>query len=308
MTAHINERTAWDLVRTVPQRHRAEDSPVRVHHHPRPDVWLQVHPSGLWSASPSPNEAARDIFDMYLPIQTSATLTIGQIGQSLDGRIATETGHSHYVTGEADIRRLHRLRALVDAVVVGAGTVAADNPRLTVREAEGDNPVRVVIDPDGQLERVRHVFSDGAVRTIEVRRLSDDMAPDQPPSSTDLLFLPVTDQGTIDPAALIAALRRQGLARILVEGGGVTVSRFLEAGVLDRLHLTVAPMLIGSGRPSLTLSPIDSLTDALRPPHRVFHLGNDVLFDLDLQTVGPRKRFQASIRPPGKVESSTNRP
>ncbi len=306
MTAGIDERTAWDLVRAAPRGPRPDGAPVRVTHHPRPDVWLQVEASGRWSAAPSPSDAARDIFDIYLPIQTGSVLTIGQIGQSLDGRIATETGHSHYVTGEADIRRLHRVRALVDAVIIGAGTVAADNPRLTVREVSGDNPVRVVIDPSGQLDRSRHVFADGAVRTIEVRQL-DSGAPATPVARGNVLFMPVTDQGTIDPANLVAELRSRGLTRILVEGGGVTVSRFLQAGALDRLHLTVAPLLIGSGRPSLTLHPIASLTDALRPPHRIFHLGSDVLFDLDLQAGAPT-RSQASISPPGSVDSRTSKP
>jgi riboflavin biosynthesis pyrimidine reductase len=70
---------------------------------------------------------------------------------------------------------------------------------------------------------------------------------------------------------------------VLVEGGGITVSRFLAAGVVDRLHVTVAPLLIGSGRPALTLEPIDTLRQALRPRCRHFHLGDDILFDLDLR-------------------------
>ena len=81
----------------------------------------------------------------------------------------------------------------------------------------------------------------------------------------------------------MGALRAEGLGRILVEGGGLTVSRFLQAGALDRLHLTVAPLLIGSGRPSLTLDPIATLDQALRPPCRHFRLGADILFDLDLR-------------------------
>ena len=284
MTVRIDEPTAWNLILAVPRDLAHHGSPVRVQHHPRPDVWLQVHPSGKWSASAFSTEAVRDTFDLYLPIQISPALTIGQVGQSLDGRIATETGHSHYITGKADIRRLHRLRALVDAVIVGARTVAADNPRLTVREAEGNNPVRVIIDPDGQLERGRHVFSDGAARTIEVRRLNPTArARKDAGDPADILSLPVTDQGTIDPVDLIAHLRHQGLMRILVEGGGVTVSRFLEARALDRLHVTVAPLVIGSGRPSLTLRPITWLSEALRPRHRIFRLGNDVLFDLEFK-------------------------
>jgi riboflavin biosynthesis pyrimidine reductase len=115
-------------------------------------VWLQVHASGRWETSVEVDAVAHDVMEMYLPLQLQADLVVAQIGQSLDGRIATESGHSHYVTGRADIRRLHRLRALVDAVVVGARTVASDDPRLTVREVEGDNPVRVVLDPDGRLD------------------------------------------------------------------------------------------------------------------------------------------------------------
>ena len=82
---------------------------------------------------------------------------------------------------------------------------------------------------------------------------------------------------------VLEALRARGLRRILVEGGGVTVSRFLQAGALTRLHVTVAPMLIGSGRHALTLPPIASLDQALRPRCHLFHLGDDVLFDLDLR-------------------------
>src|SRR4051812_25903843 len=78
-------------------------------------------------------------------------VTVGQIGQSLDGRIATPTGHSQYINGSPGLCHLHRLRAVVDAVVVGAGTVRADDPQLTVRHVEGPDPVRVVIDPRGTL-------------------------------------------------------------------------------------------------------------------------------------------------------------
>ena len=284
MTAPIDESTAWDLVRAVRRSLGRDPFPARVHNNPRPEVWLQVQTAGQWKTSTSVTTDARNVLDLYLPLQTRHQFVIGQIGQSLDGRIATETGHSHYITGPADIRRLHRLRALVDAVIVGANTVVSDNPRLTVREVEGDNPVRVVLDPDGRVETTRHVFSDGAARTLAVRR-----APiGQTTISTkgNVLHIPVSnldDSSVFNPKTVIQALASLGYRRVLVEGGGTTVSRFLQSGTLDRLHITVAPLLIGSGQPAITLDPISSLDQALHPRCRRFHLGQDVLFDLDLR-------------------------
>jgi riboflavin-specific deaminase-like protein len=291
-SGELDEETAWRLVlaarvgtsRPAPTRDLGGD-PWRVELEGPPPATLDIHRDGRWDTPSPPSPAARDLLDLFLPVALPADLVMGQLGQSLDGRIATEGGHSHYVTGPADRRRLHRLRALVDAVVVGAGTVALDDPRLTVREVEGRNPVRVVLDPEGRLDPGRRVFTDGAAPTLLVRRAGADArdpGQTQPTGQLELLALPA-GEGGFDPLALLVHLRARGLRRILVEGGGVTVSRFLQAGLLDRLHLTVAPLLIGSGRPSLTLPPVATLEEALRPRCRRFALGEDLLFDLDLR-------------------------
>ena len=80
-----------------------------------------------------------DLGELLAPLEKMDRFVLGQLGQSLDGRIATVTGHSHYINGPKDIERLHRVRALADAVVVGANTVELDNPSLTVRKAQGTN-------------------------------------------------------------------------------------------------------------------------------------------------------------------------
>ena len=266
-------------------------------HDSEPGVSLQVYPSGTWHTRARVTGEARQVLDLYLPLQLRTDLVIAQAGQSLDGRIATASGHSHYVTGPEDIRRLHRLRALVDAVIVGAGTVEADDPRLTVREADGDNPVRVVIDPNDRLDRTRRIFSDGAAPTVVIRRRphagrsrgavepapAGVAAPAAAPRGTTFVDLPADPSGAIRPGDVLGALNRLGCRRLLIEGGGVTVSRFLDAGVIDRMHVAVAPLLIGSGPGAFTLAPVATLDEAIRPACRVFRLGDDVLFDLDLR-------------------------
>jgi diaminohydroxyphosphoribosylaminopyrimidine deaminase / 5-amino-6-(5-phosphoribosylamino)uracil reductase len=290
-TTPMDEDTAWSLVRAVRPGTSGKDAFTRIHHDPWPDVWLQVDASGAWGTSTEVSPEARDLLELYLPLQLQADLVVAQWGQSIDGRIATEGGRSHYITGPDDIRRLHRLRALVDAVIVGSRTVTLDDPRLTVRLVEGDNPLRVVLDPDGRLDERRQVFSDGAARTLVVRRTRTHLrqgyggqaAGDRPTMTDGVLWMPVLETGGFDPRLLIDVLRQHGYRRVLVEGGGITVSRFLQAGVVDRLHVTVAPMLLGSGRAGLTLEPIESLDLALRPRCRYFRLGDDMLFDLDLR-------------------------
>lgn len=240
----------------------------------------------------SRNVILTDLDDLFAPLERLDRFVIGQLGQSLDGRIATVSGHSHYINGPEDIERLHRLRALVDAVVVGAGTVEADDPRLTVRHVEGPNPVRVALDPRGRLHPARAIFTDGAAPTLWIQseaadRLDSEGKARDPHAAehVQIVVLPAP-ANTFDPADVLAELDARGLRRVLVEGGGRTVSSFLEADLLDRLHVSVASLLIGSGRPGITLPQIESLEQARRPAVRHVLLGSDLLFDLDLRSEG----------------------
>ncbi len=205
---------------------------------------------------------------------------VAHLGQSVDGRIATESGHSHYVNGPESLVHLHRLRALCDAVVIGVGTAIADAPRLTTRRVAGPNPTRVVIDPRGRLPADSGLLRDGAAPTVVVS--IGDSGTSEGVNGVARLALASAADGGLDCRAVVAALAERGLTRLLIEGGGTTVSRFLHAGCLTRLQLCVAPLLIGSGRPSLSLPVVERLDDALRPPCQAYRLGDDVLFDFDL--------------------------
>jgi riboflavin-specific deaminase-like protein len=219
--------------------------------------------------------------DIFGPLRKGVIddlVLVGQCGQSIDGRIATPTGHSHYINSEAGLAHLHRLRALVDAVVIGVGTAIADDPQLTVRRVEGPNPARVIVDPNGRLPSTARVLTADGVRRLVVT--AADM-PAQLPAGVEIVPVAAKNR-QLAPAAIIAALAARGFRRILIEGGADTVSRFLAARCLDRLHILVAPIILGGGRSSFTLPPIERVDHAVRAPMRAHSLGSDVLLDCDL--------------------------
>jgi diaminohydroxyphosphoribosylaminopyrimidine deaminase / 5-amino-6-(5-phosphoribosylamino)uracil reductase len=219
--------------------------------------------------------------DLFGPLRKGAVddlVVVGQLGQSLDGRIATATGHSKYINCPAGIEHLHRLRALVDVVVVGVGTALADDPQLTVRQVAGPQPVRAVIDPKGRLGANARMFTDDGVRRLLITAEGTHRTP---PAGVETITLPAHD-GNIEPSAIVRALARAGMRRILVEGGADTLSRFLKARCLDRLHVTIAPIMLGAGGPGIVLPSRERADEAPRMPVRVHKMEDDVLFDCDL--------------------------
>jgi len=252
---------------------------------------LAWRPGEGWESLLAPDDPRRDLLELYLPISSATAerpITIGHLGQSLDGFIATASGDSCYVTGEENILHLHRLRALCDAVVIGAGTVAADNPRLTTRLVAGTNPVRVILDPGVRLGAEHTVFRDCAAPTL--RACLPGAGAAQARSRGEDVLEVAARGSALDLADLVRQLHGRGFCRIFVEGGGVTVSSFLEAGLLDRLQIAVAPLLIGEGRPAIRMPPQARLQDCLRLRHRVYRAGNDILFDCDLRAPPPERR------------------
>jgi diaminohydroxyphosphoribosylaminopyrimidine deaminase / 5-amino-6-(5-phosphoribosylamino)uracil reductase len=223
--------------------------------------------------------AARQLIDLYLPLCRGCPerFVVAHLGQSLDGRIAAADGSSHWVTGPEDVAHNHRMRALFDAVVVGAHTIRCDDPQLTVRLVPGANPTRVVLDPARRLGANHGVFSDGTAPTL-VLCAEQVCRGDAHLGRAELIGV-AAEEGGLSPGAVLDLLAARGLRRVFVEGGGITVSRFLAAGCLHRLQITVAPLIIGSGSPGISLPGVGCLRDGLRPTVRKFDLGRDVLFE-----------------------------
>ena len=229
--------------------------------------------------------------DLFAPVLAPARaadgcVVIGRLAQTLDGRIATVTGSSQWIGGPGDILHTHRLRALCHAVVVGAGTIRGDDPRLTTRQVAGPDPVRVVLDTDRRLGTDYQVFRRPGPPTLLF--CAEDVAGRDHHGEAEVIRLPRAADGPgLDIAAILAALAARGLTRIFAEGGGVTVSRFLAAGCLDRLHLTVAPVLLGSGIPAFSLPPVATIGEGLRFTWHPHPIPPDMLFDIEIHRARP---------------------
>lgn len=277
----LDKNTAWILILEAVNRSNVtlslpgSDTPA-----------LVLGGEGNWELQLPADTEAKNLLSVFLPLccpltRGAPSRVVGQMGQSLDGRIATVTGASKFINGDDGITHLHRLRAVSEAVIVGAGTAATDNPRLTVRKVPGVNPVRVVIDRHRRVPEDHHLFCDEASPTLRLvageYRAGNKLAPRHGVTEVPCLGL----EETTEPGHLLSVLADFGLRKIFVEGGGLTVSEFLNAELLDRLHVMVAPMIIGSGRPAFSLPEITHLDSALRPRAQMVDLGTDMLFDLD---------------------------
>jgi diaminohydroxyphosphoribosylaminopyrimidine deaminase/5-amino-6-(5-phosphoribosylamino)uracil reductase len=244
--------------------------------------------AGVW------DQPSHESFALFKPLldapRQGPAWVVAQLGQSLDGCVATRTGDSTFINGAESLEHLHRLRALCDAVIVGAGTVAVDNPQLTTRRVSGPHPTRVLLDPSLRLAgqtRSARVFCDALAPTLwlcDARWQHEATAlvgADRVLAVDGLLG----NDATPRLAQAVAALQDRGFRRLFVEGGGVTVSRFFAQRCLHRLHLMVAPVVIGDGRPGLQFAGAARLADCPRPHCSVYRMGTDQLWDLALQPV-----------------------
>jgi diaminohydroxyphosphoribosylaminopyrimidine deaminase/5-amino-6-(5-phosphoribosylamino)uracil reductase len=288
------EAQAWSLLRGLAQAAPYTDSAStsvglridafgRLQETSHHDAWIVARPdlASGWSSPRRVDEAAANLLDLYMPLcvgERSSRLMVAHLGQSSDGHVATFCGTSKFITGADDVRHTHRLRALFDVVLVGASTVAIDDPMLTTRLVPGKTPVRVVLDPQARLEAHHTVFRDRAARTLVV---VDPARRCTLPAHIESLAVRKGEHG-FDLHELVERLNQRGWRRIFIEGGAVTVSHFLRARLLDRMQLAVAPVVLGPGPAPLVpmLTPNWLSRSAMRV--RRFALGADVLFDGEL--------------------------
>lgn len=257
---------------------------------------MSLDPEHYWPALLAtrrlPAAATADpLAQAYHDFAAPERVVLGHLGQSLDGKIATASGHAEAVTGPENITHLHRLRALADAVLVGAGTVQHDDPKLTTRLVAGPSPVRVVIDSRRRLDERFGLFQGGPPTIV----LCAEAAFDAGQLGRAEVVPVVADAGGCKPAAVLEALAARGLARVFIEGGGQTVSRFLYAGCLDILEICVSPTIIGAGRPGISGPAIARMDEALRLDGVVIPMGPDVLHHFVLERRPGARRQVADL-------------
>lgn len=217
---------------------------------------------------------------------------VAKSATSLDGRIATHTGDSQWITGPESRTRAHELRQAVDAIIVGADTVIADNPALSTRLPESvcnsDNirhPRPVIMDSTGRVPLDTQLLSGDSVHTRTLIAASEHMNPEHRQQlearGFEVLNLESNPNGIgVDPTALLESLGQRGIQSVLLEGGASVHGSFRDAGLIDEVWAFIAPMLIGGSKAPASYAAAGSktLSDATRLYDvRVETLGNDVL-------------------------------
>ena len=217
----------------------------------------------------------RQCCEIIIPLFTkNDNFLIGQIGQSLDGKIALNNGNSHYINEKESILYLHCLRAVCDGVLVGVNTIIKDNPLLTTRKIKGSNPVRLIIDPSLKLSNRYKIFKDDNRNIIFTNSNKQKKI-----NNTLIIKFPKKNFTN----NIFKYLKKTSFKNILVEGGPTTLSNFIEMKLLNYMQFIISPTLIGSGIDSLKLKPITNLKNAIRVKNTISKLGKEIVITLNLK-------------------------
>jgi len=222
------------------------------------------------------NSLYKSILEILIPIlREKKKLTIAQLGQSIDGRIALNNGNSHYINNKKGIHYLHCLRSISDAIIVGSNTIKKDDPQLTTRKIKGNNPRRIIIDGSLSLTNRFKIFNDGYKNIIFTKSKKNKIL-----NNTTIIKL---DKRNFTKN-IISQINKLKYQYILIEGGSKTISELINNKYIDLLQFIIAPIVIGSGINSLNLKEIGHLNKALRPKFSYNILEKELVVNLFLNS------------------------
>lgn len=230
-------------------------------------------------------QAARLLNEVYFHyIRTGLPFITIKYAQSLDGRIATPQGNSRWISSERARKFTHRLRAQHDAIMVGRGTVLADDPLLTVRLIKGRNPLRICLDSNLRIPLNTQLLQDDEetlIATTDAQDTKKIAAIEK--QGKEVLVVQRNADGRVALRPLMKALAERGIASILAEGGAEVITSLLKEGLVNRMVVITAPLILGRGIEAIGDLGIIDLKRAIRPSsYKVIRIGADVIFDLRL--------------------------
>ncbi|MEM9328295.1 MAG: RibD family protein [Bacteroidota bacterium] len=228
---------------------------------------------------PKTSQLSRDdarMLELYLPYALVGvearthrrSIAISHFAQTLDGRIASDSGDSKWIGNEDNLTHAHRMRALCDAILIGSKTLEVDNPRLNVRLVEGSSPIRVIIGGDELCVEEYQAVDKDTILFCQNHSASSHV--------NKVTLLRDERYATKE---ILQELFRRGLHSVYIEGGCYTTSSFLTQGMLDQIQLHISPMILGSGRSSFEFPGAEDMSGALRfKTGRFVDVGADVMF------------------------------
>ena len=227
---------------------------------------------------------ARRLNAAYIKHRTEGLpLVLLKLAQTLDGRIAAQGGDARWITGEKARRHVHRWRSWVDAVVVGAGTVQADDPQLTVRHVKGRDPRPIVVDGRLRTAPEARVYQRPGAILVTAEQHPDEAYRAYADKGAEVWTFPSTD-GRIDLRLPLARAAQEGMTTVLIEGGGQLAATALADQVVDQVQLYLAPRLMGTGVEAIGDLGIERAAEAIHLESvRTRRLGPDLLYTAEVQ-------------------------
>lgn len=196
---------------------------------------------------------ARKLNEIFIKFITKGLPFVAlKVAQSLDGKIALKNGKSKYITSKESLKKVHELRAEYDAILVGAGTVKADDPKLNARFAEGKSPIKIIIDGNLSSRVESEAFASGRILVFYSSRINRRSKINRKlkileSHGVELISMKSNSKGMIELKDVLKKIASMNIASMLVEGGTSIFSQFIESNLADKLHLFIAPKIFGSG-------------------------------------------------------------
>jgi diaminohydroxyphosphoribosylaminopyrimidine deaminase/5-amino-6-(5-phosphoribosylamino)uracil reductase len=230
-------------------------------------------------------EECRDLNEKFFTFMTTQIPFVTlKYAQTIDGRIATATGHSQWISSEPSRRFAHALRAEHDAVLVGVDTVIHDDPELTARLARGRNPVRIIVDSKLRIPQDATVLNNQKEATTLIAVTSQSSEKKRSyfnERGIETVVIDEDSEGRVDLGKLLIAMGKRGISSVLVEGGANIITSFVKEGLPDRIVIITAPKILGKGIEAVGDLGIKSIDDSIQcVPRRVIKKGDDVITDL----------------------------